>query len=62
MAGISQLVLTFSENLSDNALRAHRKSETLDARIALGKCSALDLTGKVVENLKLQRSFAVARK
>ena len=33
MAGIQELVLTFLDSLSHDALRFNRKRETLDARI-----------------------------
>ena len=37
MASIQELVLTFLDSLSHDALRFNRKRETLDARIALLK-------------------------
>ena len=47
MAGIQELVLTFLDSLSHDALRFNRKHETLDARISATKITYIVSTVEV---------------
>ena len=56
IAGISKLVLTFSDNLSNDALRVHQKSETLDAHNVV-------LINKIqIKNIKKSNSITCTSK